>query len=95
MSHWSNYPVSIFALVPSVTSTLVLFIENSFGDPAALWTPMIQNCRLDSTLLPVLCLGITPQVGTAPHKPGHSEKESDSTSISWQGEICIPNCRPS
>lgn len=92
VSHGSNYPAFLFALVPSVTVNLVSFIEDTFGDLAAPQTPLGAVCWGVSSLSPLSKNHTLSE--HCPPKPGQYEKQSDSTSISWQGGICIPNRRP-
>lgn len=53
VSHGSNYPAFLFALVPSVTVNLVSFIEDTFGDLAAPQTPLGAVCWGVSSLSPL------------------------------------------
>ena len=69
----SSYPVSISAQVPSITPTLVSFIESPFRDPAALWMPVTQNSgrgggRVRLPSFQCFCLETTPKWALSPTK---------------------------
>lgn len=72
VSHGSNYPAFLFALVPSVTVNLVSFIEDTFGDLAAPQTPLGAVCWGVSSLSPLSKNHTLSE--HCPPKPGQYEK---------------------